>query len=53
VTNDLLIGHLHDIERFHWFVRAYRESAGGTLASEGAKTEQGAASQTADTTEML
>ncbi|MFE6970211.1 Dps family protein [Isoptericola sp. NPDC057653] len=34
VTNDLLIGHLHDLELFHWFVRAHLESAGGAV-SEG------------------
>ena len=31
VTNDLLIGHLHDLELFHWFVRAHLESAGGEI----------------------
>jgi starvation-inducible DNA-binding protein len=31
VTNDLLIGHLHDLEQFHWFVRAHLESASGAL----------------------
>jgi starvation-inducible DNA-binding protein len=31
VTNDLLIGHLHDLEQFHWFVRAHLESASGTI----------------------
>ncbi|QAY70774.1 Dps family protein [Xylanimonas protaetiae] len=43
VTNDLLIGHLHDLELFHWFVRAHLESTGGALATEGAKTELEAA----------
>ena len=32
VTNDLLVGHLHDLELFHWFVRAHLESAGGDLS---------------------
>jgi len=43
VTNDLLIGHLHELELFHWFVRAHLESAGGDLSTAGAKTELGAA----------
>jgi starvation-inducible DNA-binding protein len=29
VTNDLLIGHLHDLEMFHWFIRSQLESASG------------------------
>ena len=33
VTNDLLIGQLHDLEKFHWFVRAHLESASGALGS--------------------
>lgn len=43
VTNDLLIGHLHELELFHWFVRAHLESAGGNLSTAGTKTEKGAA----------
>ena len=31
VTNDLLIGQLHDLEKFQWFVRAHLESSGGAL----------------------
>ena len=31
VTNDLLIGHLHDLEQFQWFVRAHLESASGNI----------------------
>src|SRR3954471_6899671 len=45
VTNDLLIDHLHELELFHWFVRAHLESSGGALSTEGATTEQGAARQ--------
>ena len=45
VTNDLLVGHLHDLELFHWFVRAHLESAGGSLSTEGSDTEQGSAQQ--------
>src|SRR3954449_5306893 len=36
VTNDLLVGHLHELELFHWFVRAHLESAGGTLTTGAA-----------------
>ncbi len=43
VTNDLLIGHLHELEQFHWFVRAHLENAGGVLSTEGATTEADAA----------
>ena len=45
VTNDLLIGHLHELELFHWFVRAHLESSGGKLSTEGATTEKAAARQ--------
>jgi DNA-binding ferritin-like protein (oxidative damage protectant) len=31
VTNDLLVGHLHELELFHWFVRAHLESSGGAI----------------------
>ena len=43
VTNDLLIGHLHELELFHWFVRAHLESSGGALSTDGASTEKSAA----------
>lgn len=43
VTNDLLVGHLHALELFHWFVRAHLESAGGELSTSGAETEKAAA----------
>lgn len=43
VTNDLLVGHLHELELFHWFVRAHLESAGGALSTDGAVTEKAAA----------
>jgi starvation-inducible DNA-binding protein len=39
VTNDMLIGHLHQIELFHWFIRAHLENASGSLATTGDKTE--------------
>ncbi|HEY7054599.1 MAG TPA: DNA starvation/stationary phase protection protein, partial [Mycobacterium sp.] len=31
------------LEKFQWFVRAHLESAGGSLAHKGARTEAGAA----------
>ncbi len=43
VTNDMLIGHLHELELFHWFVRAHLESAGGELSTQDATTEKQAA----------
>jgi starvation-inducible DNA-binding protein len=35
ISNDLLVGHLHDLEKFHWFIRAHLESAGGVLSDDG------------------
>ena len=43
VTQDILIGHAAELEKFQWFVRAHLESAGGTLTHEGSSTEKGAA----------
>jgi starvation-inducible DNA-binding protein len=40
VTNDMLIGHLHALELFHWFVRAHLENEGGVLATTGATSDQ-------------
>ena len=40
VTNDMLIGHLHELELFHWFVRAHLESAGGALTTGDSETEK-------------
>jgi starvation-inducible DNA-binding protein len=45
VTNDMLVSHLHELELFHWFVRAHLENAGGDLSTAGATTELGAARQ--------
>ncbi|MFH0520032.1 Dps family protein [Streptomyces sp. M41] len=42
-TEDLLIEQLRDLEQFQWFVRAHLESAGGTLATGRADTEEAAA----------
>jgi starvation-inducible DNA-binding protein len=45
VTEDILIAHAAELEKFQWFVRAHLENAGGQLASAGAKTEKAAASR--------
>ena len=45
VTQDMLIGHAAELEKFQWFVRAHLENAGGQLANEGAGTEKSAASK--------
>jgi starvation-inducible DNA-binding protein len=47
VTNDLLIGHLGELEQFHWFIRAHLENAGGKLSTAGVTTEAGAAAKAA------
>jgi starvation-inducible DNA-binding protein len=44
VTEDMLIGHAAELEKFQWFVRAHLENSGGQLANEGESTEKGAAS---------
>ena len=43
VTEDMLIGHAAELEKFQWFVRAHLENSGGQLANEGKCTEKGAA----------
>ena len=43
VTQDILIGHSAELEKFQWFVRAHLENAGGGLAHQGASTEKSAA----------
>lgn len=47
-TEDLLIEQLRDLEQFQWFVRAHLESAGGTLATGGARSEEEAAARGAE-----
>lgn len=34
VSQDLLVQHLHELELFHWFVRAHLEDASGQLATD-------------------
>jgi starvation-inducible DNA-binding protein len=44
VTQDILISHAAELEKFQWFVRAHLENAGGALAHAGKSTEKSAAS---------
>ena len=43
VTQDILIDHAAELEKFQWFVRAHLENSGGALAHGGASTEKSAA----------
>ncbi len=43
VSQDMLIGHAAELEKFQWFVRAHLESASGDLSNQGATTEKKAA----------
>ena len=43
VTQDILIGHAAELEKFQWFVRAHLENSGGHLTHEGSRTESAAA----------
>ena len=43
VSQDMLIDHAGELEKFQWFVRAHLENAGGQLSNRGATTEKGAA----------
>jgi starvation-inducible DNA-binding protein len=43
VTQDILIDHAAELEKFQWFVRAHLENAGGELTHEGSSTERSAA----------
>jgi starvation-inducible DNA-binding protein len=47
VTQDMLIAQSGQLEQFHWFVRAHLESADGSLATAGARTEKSAAKRAA------
>ena len=43
VTQDILIDHAAEREKFQWFVRAHLENAGGALVHGGSDSEQSAA----------
>jgi starvation-inducible DNA-binding protein len=45
VSQDMLIGHAAELEKFQWFVRAHLENSGGELVTAGATTEKAAASK--------
>jgi starvation-inducible DNA-binding protein len=45
VSQDMMIGHAGELEKFQWFVRAHLENSGGQLANKGATTEKSAASR--------
>lgn len=45
VTQDILIGHTAELEKFQWFVRAHLENSGGRLVHDGKNTERGAAAK--------
>ncbi|MGV0643832.1 Dps family protein [Mycolicibacterium sp. XJ879] len=44
VSQDMLIDHTGELEKFQWFMRAHLENSGGQLSSGGARTEKSAAS---------
>ncbi|WP_422743846.1 DNA starvation/stationary phase protection protein Dps [Mycobacterium sp. WMMD1722] len=48
ITNDMLIGHAAELEKFQWFVRAHLENSGGQLQHGGESTEKGAAASVRD-----
>lgn len=41
VTEDILIGHAAELEKFQWFVRAHLENSGGELPHTGKRTGEG------------
>ncbi|GAC1400181.1 MAG: DNA starvation/stationary phase protection protein [Mycobacterium sp.] len=45
VSQDMLIDHAGQLEKFQWFVRAHLENSGGQLANAGATSERAAASR--------
>jgi starvation-inducible DNA-binding protein len=51
MSEDLLVGHLRQLELFQWFIRAHLENAGGQLSNAGAQSEEEAAAAAADAVE--
>jgi starvation-inducible DNA-binding protein len=43
VTQDMLIGQSHQLEQFHWFIRAHLEASDGSLSTGNATHESTAA----------
>lgn len=48
VSEDLLTGHLRDLEQFQWFVRAHLESSQGELPTADEASEKGGAAAARD-----
>lgn len=48
VTNDMLIAHLHQLELFHWFIRAHLESPSGGLVTSDADSDSAGAAAVED-----
>jgi starvation-inducible DNA-binding protein len=48
VTQDMLIGHATELEKFQWFIRAHLEDSRGSLVNEGTTTEKAAARSAID-----
>ncbi len=44
VTQDILIGHAAELEKFQWFVRAHLENSGGQLRKQGRQDREGRSS---------
>ncbi|MBB4852961.1 hypothetical protein HNP40_000327 [Mycobacteroides chelonae] len=40
VSQDLLIGHTDELEKFQWFVRAHLENSGGQLSHRDAHNRE-------------
>lgn len=47
ISEDMLISQVAELELFQWFMRSFLTDADGTLATEGARTEKGAARKVA------
>jgi starvation-inducible DNA-binding protein len=45
VSQDMMIEHAGEMEKFQWFVRAHLENSGGQLVNKGATTEKDAATR--------
>lgn len=45
VSQDMLIGQVHELEKFQWFLRAHLENGDGTLDDAGATSETAAAAK--------
>lgn len=48
VSEDLLTGHLRDLEQFQWFVRAHHDASSGELPTADGASEKGGAAAAHD-----